>query len=172
MAIIYLSLGSNIDAHANIVAALDGLEEEFGELQISSVYESESVGFEGDNFFNLVVGIESDEAIGEVSRSLKALENSCQRDRSAPRFSARTLDIDILSVDDRHAVIDGIDLPRGEILKNAFVLLPLSEIAGDYLHPVAGLSYGQLWQDYDKSSQKLWPVAFAWRGKNITRVCD
>ena len=57
MALIYLSLGSNIDRRQYICAALDALAENFGELDISSVYESESVGFEGDSFYNLVVGI-------------------------------------------------------------------------------------------------------------------
>jgi 2-amino-4-hydroxy-6-hydroxymethyldihydropteridine diphosphokinase len=168
MATIYLSLGSNIAVQENIAAALDGLENEFGKLQISSVYESESVGFDGDNFLNLVVGIRTDTAVGEISRCLKRLENSRQRDRSTPRFSARTLDIDILCADDHHGSIDGIDLPRDEILKNAFVLLPLSEIAGDRLHPVTGVSYAQHWHDYDKHRQKLWPVEFFWRGGNIT----
>ena len=57
MALIYLSLGSNIDRHRRIMRRLDALAEGFGELSISSVYESESVGFEGDSFYNLVVGI-------------------------------------------------------------------------------------------------------------------
>ena len=170
MATVYLSLGSNIAVQDNITAALDGLEDEFGTLQISSVYESESVGFSGDNFFNLVVGVRTATAVGEISQCLKRLENSRLRDRTTPKFSARTLDIDILCVDDLHGAIDGIDLPRDEILKNAFVLLPLSEIAGDRLHPLTGVSYAQHWHDYDKHRQKLWPVDFVWRGGNITRA--
>lgn len=170
MATVYLSLGSNIAVQDNITAALDGLEDDFGTLQISSVYESESVGFSGDNFFNLVVGVRTATAVGEISQCLKRLENSRLRDRTTPKFSARTLDIDILCVDDLYGSIDGIDLPRDEILKNAFVLLPLSEIAGDRLHPLTGVSYAQHWHDYDKHRQKLWPVDFVWRGGNITRA--
>ena len=52
---VYLSLGSNIAREANINKCLDTLADRFGELCISSVYESESVGFRGDPFFNLVV---------------------------------------------------------------------------------------------------------------------
>ena len=70
MALIYLSLGSNIGRQRHINAALDALAEYFGELTISSVYESESVGFAGDNFYNLVVGINTGMAVGEVSKSL------------------------------------------------------------------------------------------------------
>ena len=84
MALIYLSLGSNIERHLHIGAALDALAENFGELQISSVYESESVGFEGDSFYNLVVGIRSDLRVGQISRILKGIEDNNGRDRSAP----------------------------------------------------------------------------------------
>lgn len=170
MAYVYLSLGSNIDARGHIAAALDSLSDEFGDLLVSSVYESESVGFAGDNFLNLVVGLESDRSVGSLDLSFKAIENARQRDRSTPRFSARTLDIDILCVDDLHRDIDGVSLPRDEILHNAFVLLPLAEIAPNTLHPVTGMSYRQHWLDFDKDRQKLWAVDFIWRGDNVTQT--
>ena len=168
MALIYLSLGSNIERHRHIIAALDALADNFGELLISSVYESESVGFEGDSFFNLVVGIHSSLSVGQISKILKAIEDQNGRDRSGPRFGPRSLDIDILTVDDFAGEIDGIQLPRDEVLKNAFVLLPLAEIAAQTQHPVTGQSYSQHWQEFDKDKQKLWPVEFIWRGENIT----
>ena len=170
MALIYLSLGSNVEAQRNIEAAMDALADTFGELIISSVYESEAVGFDGDSFYNLVVGIHSDLGVGELSKILKTIEDQQGRDRSAPKFGARSLDIDILTVDDRVGVIDGIAIPRDEILKNAFVLQPLAEIAPTTVHPQNGLTYQQLWQDFDKAKQNLFPIEFIWRDKNITRV--
>ena len=170
MALIYLSLGSNVEAQRNIEAAMDALADTFGELIVSSVYESEAVGFEGDSFYNLVVGIHSAHSIGELSKILKAVEDVQGRDRTAPKFGARSLDIDILTVDDRVGVIDGVSIPRDEILKNAFVLQPLAEIAATAVHPQVGTSYLQLWQDFDKDKQKLWPIDFIWRGENITRA--
>ena len=168
MALVYLSLGSNIQRYKHIAAALDALAENFGDLQISSVYESESVGFEGDSFLNLVVGIHSSLGVGEISAILKTIEDQNGRDRSGPRFGPRSLDIDILTVDDLRGEIDGIELPRDEVLKNAFVLLPLAEIAPQQQHPVTGQSYSQHWQAFAREKQKLWPVEFNWRGKNIT----
>ena len=168
MALIYLSLGSNIERQRRIGAALDALADCFGELTISSVYESESVGFEGDSFYNLVVGINTASTVGVVSKILKDIEDQNGRDRSAPKFGARS--IDILTFDAVAAEIDGIKLPRDEVLKNAFVLLPLAEIAPHSKHPVTGLTYAQHWAAYDKTKQKLWPIAFKWRSKNLTVV--
>jgi 2-amino-4-hydroxy-6-hydroxymethyldihydropteridine diphosphokinase len=170
MALIYLSLGSNIERRLHICAALDALTENFGELEISSVYESESVGFEGDSFYNLVVGIQSELGVGQISQILKRIEDTNGRDRSAPRFGSRSLDIDILTVDGVVGDIDGIALPRDEVLKNAFVLLPLAELAPQALHPVTDITYAQHWQNYDKKKQKLWSVPFIWRGMDITRA--
>ncbi|WP_444929494.1 2-amino-4-hydroxy-6-hydroxymethyldihydropteridine diphosphokinase [Microbulbifer sp. SSSA002] len=162
MAQVYLSLGSNINRAQYIRAALDALTEQFGELQVSRVFESEAVGFEGDNFYNLVVGLQTDLPLGQLAPCLRAIEDANGRLRSGPKFSARTLDIDILTYDDLTGVIDGVTLPRGEIVKNAFVLQPLAEIAPQVLHPLAQKTYRQLWDEYDQASQKLWPVEFIW----------
>lgn len=165
MAKVYLSLGSNIDRHIHITLALDTLEQCFGDLSLSSVYESDSVGFSGDNFYNLVVEVTSDKSVGQISIILKEIEDKNGRDRSAPRFGPRSLDIDILAVDDVFGHYDGIELPRDEILKNAFVLRPLAELIPDGMHPVTGKSYKQHWLEYDKEKQKLWPIDFRWKGK-------
>ncbi len=168
MSRVYLSLGSNIDRYRHIAAALDALAAEFGSLDISTVYESESVGFNGRNFLNLVVGINTEFAVGELSVKLKKIEDDNGRNRQGPKFSPRTLDIDILTVDNVVGVVDGVALPRDEITKNAFVLLPMAELAPSDHHPRLGRSYAQLWQEYDQSSQKLWPVSFLWRDREIS----
>ena len=164
---VLLSVGSNIEQQHHITAGLDALSEQFGSLLISSVYESVAIGFDGDNFYNLVVGIETSLSVGELSYYLKALEDSNGRRRDCPRFSARTLDIDILTYDDAVGVVDEVLLPREEILENAFVLLPLAELVPNECHPVVGLSYEVLWQRYDRN-QSLWPVSFIWQGRELS----
>jgi 2-amino-4-hydroxy-6-hydroxymethyldihydropteridine diphosphokinase len=126
------------------------------------VYESEAVGFSGDAFYNLVVGLDTSLSVAQLSALLKGIEDANGRDRSAPRFCGRTLDIDILTYDQAVGEIDSVRLPRAEILKNAFVLQPLAEIAGAEVHPVVGATYAELWQAY-AGQQKLWPVKFEWR---------
>ncbi|GMG85740.1 2-amino-4-hydroxy-6-hydroxymethyldihydropteridine diphosphokinase [Biformimicrobium ophioploci] len=166
MAQVYLSLGSNIEREQHICAALDALAQAFGALQVSSVYESEAVGFEGENFYNLVVGIHTGLSVTELSAVLKQIEDDNGRCRNGPKFSARTLDIDILTYDDLVGEHGGVQLPRDEITRNAFVLWPLAEIAPDARHPQTGERYASLWDAYDKSKQKLWAVEFSWSPPN------
>ncbi|MBB3062211.1 2-amino-4-hydroxy-6-hydroxymethyldihydropteridine diphosphokinase [Microbulbifer rhizosphaerae] len=162
MAQIFLSLGSNIDRERHIRAGLTALAARFGELQISRVFESEAVGFEGDNFYNLVVGIHTDLPVGQLALRLREIEDANGRLRSGPKFSARTLDIDILTYDDLSGTVDGVKLPRAEIEKNAFVLQPLAELAPEVVHPLTDKTFARMWAEYDKSKQKLWPVEFIW----------
>ncbi|HEY7884658.1 MAG TPA: 2-amino-4-hydroxy-6-hydroxymethyldihydropteridine diphosphokinase [Cellvibrionaceae bacterium] len=168
---VFLSLGSNIQRHRHITAALDALAAHFGALEISSVYESESVGFNGSDFFNLVVGIDTELAIAELSAELKQIEDDNGRNRSGPKFSPRTLDIDILTFGDFVGVEAGVNLPREEITENAFVLLPLAELAPDLPHPVLSQTYRELWQGYDQNRQQLWAVDFIWQGRKISEGC-
>ena len=158
MATVLLSLGSNIDKERNIRAAIDALEQRFGKVSCSTIYESEAVGFNGDNFYNLVVQLDTDEPVESVVGTLKQIEDEHGRTRSGPRFSARTLDIDILLYDELIRDDEVVSIPRDEILKNAFVLKPLAELAGESRHPQTGETYSELWARFDESSQSLWPV--------------
>ena len=160
MATIYISLGSNIDREQNTRAGVSALRRAFGELTLSSVYESEAVGFDGDAFYNMVIACEVDTPVHETNQILRAIEDANGRDRSGPRFSSRTLDLDLLLYDD--LVIDehGLKLPRAEILKNAFVLWPLAEIAPERVHPETGTRFGELWAAFDKSRENLKPIDF------------
>ena len=160
MAEVMLSVGSNIDREKHIRACIKALKESFGELRLSSVYESEAVGFSGDNFYNLVIKIETDKPLGALFAKLRFIEDANGRVRGGERFSARTLDIDILTYDNLCGEVDGVKLPRDEILVNAFVLLPLAELAPETFHPCIKQKYSELWEAFDKESQKLWPVEF------------
>ncbi|WP_286239854.1 2-amino-4-hydroxy-6-hydroxymethyldihydropteridine diphosphokinase [Neptuniibacter halophilus] len=167
MAQVYLSIGSNIQREQHILSALSALLTHFSPISFSAVYESQAVGFDGDNFYNLVAGFETDMPLAELSPLLKQIEDENGRCRQGPKFSGRTLDIDILTYGDLVGTHAGVQLPRDEIGKNAFVLWPLAEIAPEQIHPAEGVSYAALWQAYDKTRQKLWPVEFSWRGSAL-----
>lgn len=160
MSTIYISLGSNINREENTREGVKALRDAFGELVLSSVYESDAVGFDGDAFYNMVIACEVDMPVHEANQVLRDIEDQHGRDRSGPKFSSRTLDLDLLLYDDLILSENGLKLPRGEILKNAFVLWPLAEIAPELKHPEDGRSYDELWAQFDKTRENLTPVAF------------
>lgn len=159
MTTVCLSLGSNIEPEKHIRAAVAALRCLLTDLELSSVYESEAVGFSGENFYNMVAKAEFSGDLATLIRQLKELEDSHGRDRQGPRFSARTLDIDIVLFGDWVGLHEGIELPRAELYKNAFVLKPLAELAPDGVDPKSGKTFAQLWQEL-RIEQKLWIVPF------------
>jgi len=162
MARVYISIGSNIDPALNIRSAIAALRHHYGELILSRVFESEAVGFDGDNFYNLVTGFDTAESLDQVAIRLRQIEDDHARNRQNPRFSARTIDLDLLLYDDIVCNEAGLNVPRNEITENAFVLQPLAEVAGDVIHPQLRQSITTLWREFDKSAQQLWPIEFEW----------
>lgn len=157
---VYLSLGSNVDAEKNIRSAVERLRTVYGELKVSPVYKTEAVGFEGDPFINLVVAFEADDSIEDLNRSLKQIEAEHGRSREDERFAPRTLDLDLLMYGDRAGDFDGVVLPRGEILKYAFVLLPLAELAPEVLLPGSTSSLAECWRGFEGDRHGLQLIDF------------
>lgn len=161
MAKISISLGSNIDRERHIRQAITLLQQHFGDLTLSPVYQTAAVGFDGDDFLNLVVMFHCNDPVKEVVQSLKRIEDLMGRDRSLPKFSARSIDLDLLTYDLLELDEEGVQIPRREILKNAFVLKPLSDIMGDDVHPGVGKTYRQLWDEMKGSADRVENVAFS-----------
>ena len=108
----YISIGSNIDKDKHIPASLDALKTHFGTLTISSIYESEAVGFVGDTFYNLIVGFKSTLAVKDAAKTLRQIELENGRSRDSQKFSSRTLDLDLILYDDL-VINDGrLQIPR------------------------------------------------------------
>lgn len=148
MELAYLSLGSNQEPQKNLSAALRELRQRFGTLRVSTAYRFPAVGFDGPDFVNLAAVIETDLPPQALNDWLHALEDRHGRRRDVPRFSDRTLDIDIVLYGEQILSGSGnLQLPRDE-LKHAFVLLPLAEIAPDARVPGDGRSLKQLWQQH------------------------
>jgi 2-amino-4-hydroxy-6-hydroxymethyldihydropteridine diphosphokinase len=142
---VYLSLGSNIEPVKNLQAAIGELRARFGRIVVSPAYRFPAVGFAGPEFFNLAVGIDTDLEAPALNDWLHTLEDRHGRRRDVPRYSSRTLDIDIVLYGDQ--VIEGaqnLQVPRAELMQT-FVLQPLADIAPDAIHPVLHQSIGELW---------------------------
>ena len=120
----YLSIGSNINAEANIILAIEKLQKILDNSEYSSVHQTKAEGFEGDDFLNLVVSGDSELSFDDLNKKLKDIEDEAGRNRDAPKFSARTLDIDIvLQVDDEEIIFES-----DEVAKYSFVSEPLKEL--------------------------------------------
>tara|TARA_B100001989_G_C24244911_1_gene319177 strand:+ start:76 stop:450 length:375 start_codon:yes stop_codon:yes gene_type:complete len=120
----YLSLGSNINAEENIAFAIEELNKILTDVIISSTHKTRAEGFEGDDFLNLVLAGETSLDFDSLNQKLKSIEDSSGRKRDVPKFSARTLDVDIvLQIDE-----DEIVFESDEIKKYSFVSEPLKEI--------------------------------------------
>ncbi|WP_017463746.1 2-amino-4-hydroxy-6-hydroxymethyldihydropteridine diphosphokinase [Dyella ginsengisoli] len=158
---VYLSLGSNVEPHRHLAAAIDELRARFGPLAVSPAYRTRAVGFDGPDFVNLAVGLDTDLPPGELNDWLHALEDRHGRRRDVPRFSDRTLDVDIVFYG--QLVTEGpghLQVPRDE-LKHAFVLRPIADIAPDFVHPVSGRSMAELWAAFpaDTAPMTVEPLA-------------
>jgi len=164
MARVYLGIGSNTDREASLVSGIGCLRETFGAVQLSAVYDGPAIGFDGRAFLNLAARIETRMEVAELAAGLRAIEYRHGRKPGAPRFSPRRLDIDILTYDDLVGGFGGVELPRDEILRHAFVLRPPAELAADERHPVTGQTYAALWAAFDDSDQPLRRVALALDG--------
>ena len=160
MAEVFVSIGSNVDRGHNVREGLRRLAEAYGALRLSPVYETAAVGFEGDDFYNLVAAFETEESPRDVVERLHAIEAACGRDRNGPRFGPRTLDIDLLLYGDEVIDTPELKLPRPEITRYAFVLRPLADLAGSRLHPLEGRSYAELWAAFEAPGQEMRAVDF------------
>ena len=151
----YLSLGSNLEPEHHLRAALDELRARFGRVDVSPAYRFSAVGFEGPDFLNLAAAIDTDLDVHALNDWLHALEDRHGRCRDVPRFSSRTLDVDIVLFGDQ--VLSGagnLQVPRDE-LKHAFVLRPLADIAAQVMHPVLHTTIGELWDVSPERDQSL-----------------
>jgi len=158
MSTAYLGVGSNIEARSNIASGIAALRERFDSIRLSPAYRSAAVGFAGSDFINLVAAVETELGPLELRDYLHDLEDRHGRARNVPKFSDRTLDIDILLYDDLYLISPLLEIPRDEILTAAHVLKPLADLAPDLLHPVARLTIAELWRAFPQQQTGLAPI--------------
>jgi len=155
MSKVYLGLGSNVEPQKYLRLGIRELGQAFGVLELSNVYASKAVGFDGDDFLNLVVGLETDlspQALHEIIEKMHILAG---RQRGESRYAPRTLDVDLLLYDDLILDEPPVRLPRSDVLKYSFVLGPLAEIAPDLRHPQTGKRIAEHWDEFDKDRHPL-----------------
>lgn len=146
MSTVWLGLGSNQNAESQIRAGIIELKKQFTNLAFSPAYRSTAVGFDGSDFINLVARAETNMSPLELRDYLRDLEDRFGRRRDVPKFSDRSLDIDILLYDDLVLLSPVLEIPRAEIIKYAHVLKPLADLEPDLVHPSERRSMTDIWQ--------------------------
>ena len=127
----------------------------FPGTRVSPWYRNRAVGFEGDDFINLVAGFSTALTLPEVLQRLHAIEAQCGRTRDAPRWAPRSMDLDVLLYGDLVCDEPRVKLPRPDLLKRAYMLGPLAALAPEVMHPTEHASIGELWQRFDRAAHPL-----------------
>lgn len=154
MAIVYLSLGSNLGDRVGYIqqaTSLLGVNENIDIVMTSSFYETEPWGMESDNWFvNAIVQISTsltpDDLLLECQRIEKVLGRERKNDKG---YSDRTLDIDILFYDKLIFNNESLTIPHRQFHRRAFMLVPMLEIAEDFVHPFFGKTVAELYDAID-----------------------
>ncbi|BAO44972.1 2-amino-4-hydroxy-6-hydroxymethyldihydropteridine diphosphokinase [Thiolapillus brandeum] len=144
----WISAGSNVEREHNIRQAIETLQQAFGVLVLSPIYRTRAEGFEGEDFLNLVIGVDTELSPGELRQRLREIEDRQGRVRGENKYASRTLDLDLLTWGDLVDQSQGI--PRDEILKYAFVLKPLADVAPDQNYPGTHKTFGELWAEFPR----------------------
>jgi len=159
---VLVAAGSNVEPRANLRRALDALARHYPRLRCSSAYRNRAVGFEGEDFINLVIGFDTDDDVHTVMGRLHEAESLCGRARNAPKWAPRSMDLDILLYGDRVCDEPGLVLPRPDLVRRAYMLGPAAEIAPDTLHPTLGVTLGELWRNFTQVEHPLVAVELGW----------
>ena len=155
MAIVYVGLGSNVEPETNLRVGIDELRRRYGRIEMSAVYKSRAVGFDGDDFLNLVARFESDSAPADICEAIAAIHKLAGRDGDGGKWESRPLDIDLLLYNGRIMDEGAVRIPREDVLEYSFVLRPLAELAPDLVHPLTGRTMLDHWQEFDASRHPL-----------------
>lgn len=142
----FLGLGSNLgDKQAHLRTGLQKLSAQAGQLKkVSGIYETEPWGVENqDTYYNLVAEIETPLLPLRFLEVIRQIERECGRERKE-RWGSRTLDIDLLFFEDYHFTMPDLTVPHPRLTERNFVLYPLAEVAGDFVHPGNALTVAEL----------------------------
>jgi len=149
---VYIALGSNLgDRECNLYAAVQALEPALHVVQCSPIYETPPWGYlDQPAFLNQVLFAETDLSPRALLRFLQAVEAELGRVKSILN-GPRPIDLDIIFYDNLVYTSPKLTIPHPRLPGRGFVLLPLADLAADYIHPVLGVRVSELLAQADQS---------------------
>jgi len=152
----FLSLGSNVDARKNILSGISALRQEFSEVALSPVYQTEPVDYKDQDWFiNYVVKMETVLEPLVLLDQLKAIEHHAGRTRDSVRFGPRFLDLDIIFYDEIVMDHPRLVIPHPRMHKRRFVLKPVCDIDPHMNHPVFHCTMQSLLEKINEEGQRI-----------------
>jgi 2-amino-4-hydroxy-6-hydroxymethyldihydropteridine diphosphokinase len=155
----YVSGGSNIAPEANLNLAAGELKRRFPGARFSHCYRNQAIGFDGPDFINFAAALPTTLSLAALVAELEHIEALCGRPPGAKRWEPRAMDLDVLLYGDAVGEFGRLKLPRPSLLEWGFMLGPMAEIAPALVHPVERRTMAALWEDFDRNSNPLVPVA-------------
>jgi 2-amino-4-hydroxy-6-hydroxymethyldihydropteridine diphosphokinase len=149
---VFVAVGGNVEPLEYLDRALQLLERQFGDIEVSPAYRNAAVGFSGEDFVNLVVKLRTDQSVEAVRAALQAIESACDRPPDAPKWAPRTMDLDILLYGNAVRSEPGLILPRPDLLKRPYMLKPTADLAPTLVHPTAHKPMRELWDALERSA--------------------
>ncbi|MEQ8233597.1 MAG: 2-amino-4-hydroxy-6-hydroxymethyldihydropteridine diphosphokinase [Gammaproteobacteria bacterium] len=174
----YVGVGTNAARALNLGCGLRSLDQQFGALELSTVYESAAADGAGAAYWNLVVAFDTVLNYSQLRAQLKTLEDQCGRARGAAADGVVTLDLDLLLLVPGAPGETEFDLPLAALEAASYVLAPLAELAPDWRHPEAGITLAELWRTVAPGTpalgvvpaNELPPLAIGARGDAVPQV--
>ncbi len=165
MTTVFIGIGSNVGGKVNnCLRAIELIGEKMVNRKVSSFYETEPWGYsEQDDFVNCVVEVATSLEAGKLLALLQKIERDIGRDGvTRRRWGPRIIDLDILFYGDTVVEVEGLNIPHPHLHQRAFVLVPLTEIAPDFLHPILKKSPSEMHSELvDRSGVKRLDLSFA-----------
>lgn len=158
---VFIAAGSNISPRTNLALAIREMRLAFPTTRVSQAYQNSAVGFDGPDFINLVAGFQTELSLHEVLTELHRIEALCGRSRDAPKWQPRSMDLDMLLYGDLVCNEPALTLPRPDLIKRAYMLGPMAEIAGEIVHPTLHLTMRELWMHFDRDAHPMRAVSIA-----------
>jgi 2-amino-4-hydroxy-6-hydroxymethyldihydropteridine diphosphokinase len=161
----YVALGGNIEPERRLLQAATLLKQHFPGVVFSSCYQNQAVGFDGADFINAAAGFDTTLSLKALAESLHHIEEQCGRQRDDAKWAPRAMDLDILLYGQLIDHGPAVRVPRADLLRRAYMLGPMAELAPTLLHPEARRTLKDLWQELRPRTPALKQLALELNGE-------